>query len=152
MSNFIGKPEDIAKYLWQLDKNKEYEIKEHHKKRSLDANAYMWVLCQELAEKLRITKEEVYRKNVKELGKFEIIPLKDEAIDTFIKAWETKGLGWLCEIVGKSKLDGYTNLMIYYGTSVYDKKEMGVFLDGIIQECENVGIPTLTKEQIDKLK
>jgi hypothetical protein len=112
----------------------------------------MWVLCQELAEKLRITKEEVYRKNVKELGKFEIIPLKDEAIDTFVKAWETKGLGWLCEIVGKSKLDGYTNLMIYYGTSVYDKREMAIFLDGIIQECENVGIPTLTKEQIDKLK
>ena len=37
----IGTPKKIMAYLWDLDENKEYEIKVHKKKRSLDANAYM---------------------------------------------------------------------------------------------------------------
>ena len=42
------------------------ELKKYSKKRSLDCNAYMWVLIQEIAEKLStqdisITKEEIYR-------------------------------------------------------------------------------------------
>ena len=152
MSNFIGRPEDIAKYLWQLDKEKKYEIKEYKEKRSLDANSYMWVLCKELADKLRITKEEVYKKNIKEVGKFEIIPIKKEAVNTFINAWTIKGIGWFCDILGESKIPGYVNIIAYYGTSVYNTYEMGIFIDGIIQECESVGIPTLTEEQIKKLK
>jgi hypothetical protein len=152
MSSFIGRPEDIAKYLWQLDKEKKYEIKEYKEKRSLDANSYMWVLCKELADKLRITKEEVYKKNIKEVGKFEIIPIKKEAVNTFINAWTIKGIGWFCDILGESKIPGYVNLIAYYGTSVYNTYEMGIFIDGIIHECESVGIPTLTKEQVNNLK
>ena len=152
MSSFIGKPKEIAEYLWELDINKEYEIKEYHKKRSLDSNAYMWCLCKELADKLHITKEEVYKKNVKEVGKFEIIPIKKEAVNTFINAWSIKGLGWFCDILGESKIEGYMNIIAYYGTSIYNTYEMSLFIDGIIQECESVGIPTLTKEQIEKLK
>lgn len=152
MSSFIGKPKEIAQYLWELDKEKKYEIKEYHEKRSLDANAYCWVLCKELADKLNITKEEVYKKNIKETGKFEIIPIKNEAVDTFIRAWSSRGIGWLCDIFGESKIEGYTNVIIYYGSSQFNTKEMTVFLNGIIQECESVGIPTLTEEQIKKLK
>lgn len=152
MSSFIGKPKEIAQYLWELDQEKKYEIKEYHKKRSLDANAYCWVLCKELADKLNITKEEVYKKNIKETGKFEIIPIKNEAVDTFIRAWSSRGIGWLCDIFGESKIEGYTNVIIYYGSSQFNTKEMTVFLNGIIQECESVGIPTLTEEQIKKLK
>ena len=63
----IGSPQEISQYLWQLDPNKEYEIKEHKEKRSLDANAYCWILCKKIADKLHITKEEVYRKNIKEM-------------------------------------------------------------------------------------
>lgn len=152
MSSFIGKPKEIAQYLWELDQEKKYEIKEYHEKRSLDANAYCWVLCKELADKLNITKEEVYKKNIKETGKFEIIPIKNEAVDTFIRAWSSRGIGWLCDIFGESKIEGYTNVIIYYGSSQFNTKEMTVFLNGIIQECESVGIPTLTEEQIKKLK
>lgn len=152
MSSFIGKPKEISQYLWELDQEKKYEIKEYHEKRSLDANAYCWVLCKELADKLNITKEEVYKKNIKETGKFEIIPIKNEAVDTFIRVWSSRGIGWLCDILGESKIEGYTNIIIYYGSSQFDTKEMAVFLNGIIQECESLGIPTLTEEQIKQLK
>ncbi len=147
----IGTPKELLQYLWELDQDKQYEIKEYRQKRSLDANAYCWVLCKEIANKLHITKEEVYRKNIRDRGKFEIIPIKKEAIDTFINAWTSKGIGWICEIFGKSKLDGYKNIIAYYGTSVYDSKEMSIFIDGIVQEAKQLGIETLTLDELKKI-
>ena len=41
------------------------EIKKYRRKRSLDANAYAWVLMSKLAEVLHTSKEEVYEENVK---------------------------------------------------------------------------------------
>lgn len=41
------------------------EIKEHREKRSLDANAYFWVLVDRLAEKLRIPKTDIYRSYIR---------------------------------------------------------------------------------------
>lgn len=148
----IGKPQEISQYLWQLDPNKEYEIKEHKNKRSLDANGYCWVLCKKIADKLHITKEEVYRKNIKEMGKYEVIPIKNEAVGTFINAWTGKGIGWICESLSKSKFDGFTNLIAYYGSSVYDSKEMALLLDSIVQEAQSLDIETLTPDEIANLK
>lgn len=89
-------------------------LKKYRKKRSLDANAYMWTIAEKIAEKLGITKIEVYRDAIKEVGQCEVLPIKDEAVGTFISAWEHNGQGWLCEIIGKSKLKGYTNITAYY--------------------------------------
>lgn len=148
----IGSPKEISQYLWQLDPNKEYEIKEHKNKRSLDANGYCWVLCKKIADKLHITKEEVYRKNIKEMGKYEIFPIRNEAVETFINAWTGKGIGWICESLAKSKFDGFTNLIAYYGSSVYDSKEMALLLDSIVQEAQALDIETLTPDEIANLK
>lgn len=148
----IGTPEELSRYLWNLDKDKKYEIKEHKEKRSLDANGYCWVLCKKIADKLHITKEEIYKKNIKEVGKYEVIPIKNEAIETFVNAWTGKGIGWICEILSKSKIDGYTNLIAYYGSSIYDSKEMSLLLDGIVQEAQNLGIETLTPDELTNLK
>lgn len=148
----IGTPEEISKYLWQLDKEKQYEIKVYKKKRSLDANSYCWVLCKKIADELRITKEEVYRKAINEVGKFEIIPIKDEAVDTFINAWKSKGVGWICEVFNKSKIEGYTNLIAYYGSSIYNSKEMSILIDSIVSEAKELKIETLTPNELERLK
>ena len=50
----IGTPEELSRYLWQLDKNKKYEIKEYKEKRSLNSNSYAWKLITELGNVLRI--------------------------------------------------------------------------------------------------
>lgn len=90
------------------------DIKKYRKKRSLDSNAYMWIIAEKIAERLGITKKEVYRDAIKEVGQCEVLPIKDEAVETFINAWKHNGQGWLCEIIGKSKLEGYTNITAYY--------------------------------------
>ena len=57
------------------------QVKKHSTKRSKSQNAYMWELISQLADKLRIKKEDVYRSYIKDYGSFEIIPIKEEAVD-----------------------------------------------------------------------
>ena len=89
------------------------ELKKYKKKRSLDANAYMWVLVSKIQEKLNIPKEDIYRDAIKNIGVYEVIPVKDEAVERFVEAWKHNGLGWICETT-KSKLEGFTNVIAYY--------------------------------------
>lgn len=44
------------------------EVKPWRKKRSLDANAYCWVLIDKLSERLGESKESIYRKYIRDLG------------------------------------------------------------------------------------
>lgn len=62
------------------------------------------------------------------------------------------GIGWVCEEIGKSKIEGYTNVKAYYGSSTYNSKEMARLIDSIVEDCKLQGIPTDTPEQIAKYK
>ncbi|MCR5786970.1 MAG: hypothetical protein K6G28_04650 [Acholeplasmatales bacterium] len=134
------------------DKELTIQIKEYRQKRSLSQNAYMWVLLNELAKILFRTKEEIYKDLVKDYGVFEILPLRNEAVKRFEHNWSKNGLGWFTEIIGTSKLKGYTNLIAYYGSSTYDTKEMTRLLDAVVRECHDLGIDTLTMSEIMLLK
>lgn len=146
----VGTIEQIIQYLFKQDKTKKYEVKEYKEKRSLDANAYAWVLLGKLQDKLHIPKEEMYRDAIQTIGSYEVIPIKNEAVNKFRQAWSKNGLGWITETT-KSKLDGYTNVLAYYGSSIYDTKEMSRFIELIIQECEQLDIETKSKAEIDSL-
>ena len=119
-------------------------------KRSLNANGYFWHMLGELQEKLRTPKEDLYRQYIYGCGAYDTYCMKDEAVDTFIKTWTSRGLGWLVDTM-KSKIDGCTNVLAYRGTSDYTKDEMAVLLDQVVQDCIDQGIPTKRKEDIDKL-
>ena len=111
----------------------------------------MWVLVSKIQEKLNIPKEDVYRDAIKNIGVYEVIPVKDEAVERFIEAWKHNGLGWVCETT-KSKLEGFTNVIAYYGSSTYNTKEMSRLVDLIVQECKQLNIETMTPEQLSVLK
>ncbi len=136
-----------------LDKVLNCKLKRFRKKRSLDANAYFWVLCGKLAAKTRQCKSDIYRSLIKEIGdNYEIVPIKDEAVDTWCKNWEQKGEGWQYDILGESKLEGYTNVCCYYGSSAYDTKQMSELIDLVVFECKEQGIETLTPDEIESMK
>lgn len=118
-------------------------VKVFREKRSLSQNSYMWVLLDKLAEKLNRCKEDIYITLVRDYGTFEILPVRNDAAKRFIKLWQARGLGWVCEELGESKLDGYTKLIAYYGSSTYNTKEMTRLIDAVIQECEMQGIQTM---------
>lgn len=138
--------------LLRDDKDLTIQVKEYKEKRTLSQNAYLWVLCGEIAKITILSKEEVYRQYVKDFGVYEILPIKNEVVDSFILKWGKNGIGWFCEKLGKSKIENYTNVIAYYGSSTYDTKEMARLMDAVIRDCETIGINTLTKEQISLLE
>lgn len=59
------------------DKKLNVEATRWYKKRSLNANAYLWVLIGKLAEKLNISNIEVYKKHIKEAGKYTVLQMEE---------------------------------------------------------------------------
>ena len=145
--------EDLGKAMSIVRNHKDrlydLEVKEHKKKRSLDANAYAWVLINKIADALRITPIEVYRQAIQNVGgNYEVIPIKEEAADHFKQVWEAQGLGWPCVDMGKSKLQGFRNLRAYYGSSTFSVSQMQVFIDNLVQDCRALNIETLTPDKL----
>lgn len=125
------------------DKPLAVTVKEFRQKRSLSQNAYLWVLLDKLAEKVNRSKEDIYKIYIKDFGVFEYLPIKNEAVERFISCWSKNGIGWFTDDLGESKLDGYTKLIAYYGSSTYNSKEMARLIDAVIQDCEEQGIQTM---------
>lgn len=100
----VGTIKQIITWLLKQESSKQYEVKEVKAKRSLDSNAYAWVLLGKLQNELNIPKEEIYRDLIRNIGSYEIVPIRDEAVEKFRKAWSKNGVGWITETM-KSKLE-----------------------------------------------
>lgn len=133
-----------------IGKELSVEIKPYKARRSLDANSYCWVLCQKLSEKIGGTKEDIYKEAIRKAGQFDYIAVTDSATEQFLKAWQGKGLGWYAE-ASESKIDGCKKIMVYYGSSVYDSKEMTHLIGYIVDECKDNGIETMTPTEIARM-
>lgn len=127
------------------------KIGKFKKKRSLDANAYCWVLMGKIAEKTNIPKDEVYRNAIRGIGgNYDVVCIQDKAVDSLCSAWARNGVGWQTDTM-PSKLDGCTNVMLYYGSSTYDTEQMSRLIDNIVQDCKALGIETKSGAEIDSL-
>ena len=140
----------------QYDALKEHdlsvEIKRFRRKRSLDANAYAWVLIDKLAQATGVRKEEVYREAIRNIGGASAtVCVPTKAVEQLCKNWRRNGLGWQVEIL-PSKLDGCTNAILYYGSSVYDTKQMSSLIDLLVQDCRQLGIETLPPRELEALE
>mgnify|MGYP004508248359 FL=1 len=142
----IGNAEKIIQWLFQQDREKIFEIKEKKAKRTLTQNAYYWVLLHELAKALKIDNDTAHKMMLERYGVYEVISVQS-GIDLtgYFKYFDEIGSG---TVNGKQ----FTHYKIFKGSSQMDSKEFAVLLDGIISDCEELGIPTLTKEEIAKLK
>ena len=142
---------DDLKLIIANKKELSVEIKAYRKKRSLDSNSYCFILCQKIAETINSTKELVYQKIIKEVGQFELMPIKNEAVERWQKVWDGKGLGWFSEVLEDSKLPGYKKIISYYGSSVYDTKEMSLLINEIVSQCKELNIETMTPIELQRL-
>lgn len=157
VSLFEGKGEQLLTLAVKADFREEYdelkdhpvtvEIKRERGKRSRNANAYCWVLCDMIAEKIGSTKVEVYRESIRQVGVCKAFSdLSESDLRTLETAWGRLGIGWLTE-----RIDDAT-LMCYYGSSEYNVKQMSRLLDNLIQDAQALGITTKTPDEIEKMK
>lgn len=131
------------------------EIKKHNPGRSKDANAFCWALCSDIGKALTppISKEDVYRKAIREVGEYEPLPIREDGVETFQRRWATHGTGWFAEVVDNSKLKGYKLVFAYYGSSTYDTASMSKLIDYLVDEAQQMGLQIpAAKEQEEMLK
>ncbi len=160
----IGTQNEIIKsILDKLEKDVMYDviIKKHKNKRSLNANAYCWVLLEKMAKVLHTNKTDLYIKMLKDYGQFEYIIVKKSKVD-MIKARIDEqrederyramvDLGKVTVESERGETEG-EQLQMYIGSSNYDTKEMARFIDGIVNECKDLNIETMTPAELDLLK
>ena len=141
----VGTIEQIIQYLFIQDRTKKYEVKEYKKKRSLNANNYFWELTTELANVLKMDKEEVYFNLLQKYGQSEMVSVVANIdVRPYFKYYIE---------AGESILNGKTfkHYKVYKGTSEMNSKEMWILTEGLISECETQNIPTKPKEEITSL-
>lgn len=121
------------------------------KKRSLDANAYFWVLADRLAAATGIPKEDIYRNAVRDIGgNTETVCIRADAAQKFREAWKRNGLGWISEEF-PAIAPGYVNVILYYGSSTFDTAQMARLIDNTVQDCRAAGVDTMTPDEITEM-
>lgn len=161
MKPIVFRPEEWARVERVLAYQREHlkagkkyalEIKEYRERRSLDANAYCWVLIDKISAKMGIDKVEVYRKAIEDIGgNSDIVCAKTEAVESLRKAWERNGIGWLTETM-PSRIEGCTNVILYYGSSSYDTAQMSRLIDHVAQDAKALDIETLSPQELAVLE
>lgn len=141
-----------GKALGELEGGKTYtaEIRVKRKKRSLDANGYYWALCGEIARKLNLDKEEVYRRHIAGLGNYAVFGMREEAVALFERMWGSGHIGRFIETKA-AKTPGVVNVLAYYGSSDFDTVQMSRLIDNCIQDCKALDIETRSPEDIKSL-
>ena len=124
------------------------EIKKWRNKRSLDANAYFWLLTGKIAEVLKTDKDSVYLDLLDQYGVFRHYIGRPEAVEMMKKQYR------LVKELGEVTVNGQTGIQFqcFFGSSSYDTGEMSRLVDGAIQVAESLGIPTLPDADVKKMK
>lgn len=135
------------------------EVKRWRERRSLDSNAYYWVLLSRLAETLRISKPRLHNILLRRYGQIltvdgqqaiVMLPDTEEAEETALEAL-TFHVKPTSQVRSGFPVD-YRGYVLLRGSSDYDTKEMSALLDGLIDECKAVGIETATPAELERMR
>lgn len=132
----------------------EITVGEAKKKRSLNANAYFHYLIGKIADKLRMSK--IHCKNImlSRYGQYEFHDGKRLVIsvDSEIDMMNREDIH--CSAVGYGEIGGrkFTHYAIMKPSHLYDSREMSILIDGVISECNELGIQTITKTELERMK
>lgn len=136
------------------DRDLAVEIKPYRPRRSLDANAYAWVLIGKISEALTAeaggecaySKDEIYLHMLKQYGQGGIIKVRHRDRDSILRE-----IRYYEEHEQSSDGDA-SYYRVWIGSSNYDSAEMSLFLNGVIAECKQLGIETATPAELKRYK
>ena len=139
------------------DKDLKIEIYRQNQKRSLNANAYYWRLVGEMAKRLNVSNGYCHNQLLRRYGTL----LSDEEQPWAVRVPDTpEAIKRVDEdtelhLMPTSKVvveDGiYRIHMIIKGSHEYDTAEMSKLINGAVSEAQEMGIETMTPEEIQHL-
>ena len=134
-------------------------IKQYRKRRSLDANAYYWQLITKLADASGISKNRAHNLMLRRYGKLEevdghmiyvVVPDDDEGERKALEA-ETYHIKPTTEVKVASDGTPFRTYIMVRGSSTYDTNEMSKLIDGLVSECKEMGIETLSSQELERM-
>lgn len=147
--SFTVEDETVLREIEQLKNSKlSIKVNKWRKKRSLDSNAYCWVLMTKIAEAIGSSKDEVYEEMLRKYGYlyndddgYIVVTIRSDIdiskVQGHWKAYKNNGK--------------FTSYLMIKGSSEYDTKEMSHFVEQIVLEAQELGIQTLTPDEIAKM-
>ena len=131
----------------EAGKTYDVEIKEHKEKRSKNANDYSWVLQDKIAKALNMSLDEIHTQMVLDYGVVETFSIKAEAFDSAKRVFD------YFKILGESEAKGskFIHVRAGIGTHHYNTSEMATFINGVVQEAQQLGIETKTPAELAEL-
>ena len=135
------------------------QVKEYKAKRSLDANAYYWLLIGKLSKVLNISTSYCHNVMLRRYGTLEMYDDKpvylmiQDTDEASRKADEAEKYHIKPTSHVREGKDGkmYRTYMMLKGSHEYDTAEMATLIAGIRSECMNVGIQVETPDEISNL-
>ena len=113
-------------------------IQKSSKRRTLDQNAYLWCLLDEIAKAVRSSKWDVYLEMIERYGPWDLYASLPEAVDHLRRVFRVVRDRGTVVVSGKEVV----KCQCYPGSSTYDQEQMTVLLNGVVDECQRLGIPT----------
>jgi len=139
---------DDLKEIIAKGKELSVEIKQFRQKRSLDANSYLWVLLNKQAAVLNTNKDELYIQALSNYGVFTHIVVKANVVDRVISEWKT------VRELGNVTINGQDGIQLqcFFGSHDYNSKEFSTLLDGVVNDCKDLGIETISTNELERMK
>lgn len=143
----LFKKDKLLVEVSNLDKDKLYDVKisVYSDKRTKTMNSYYWVLLTQLANELRTSKDELHEQLIKRYSQRDYISLLANINPSdYFPYYEYQS-------TYKHSNNTFKSYLIFKRSSDMNKQEFSILLDGLISECKECGISTMTPEQVAEL-
>ena len=153
-----GKPLHEVEQFY--DKDLRLSLVQWREKRSLNANAYFYTLVDKLANELNVSKAYIHNLMLRKYGQLQTVDdrpvwvVLPETEEVMKNVDENESLHLRATSEVKEGKDGrmYRTYVMLKGSHELDTRDMGLLIDGVVSECHEIGIDTLTPNQIKELK
>lgn len=156
MLTFLSK--DKNKAFEEIDAIKDFEkltidAVKYVEKKSTQANAYLWQLCDKIAKHphINLTKDDIYLMHIRDYGVFVDVKIDANALDMLKRQYR------YVDILDEDEYVGFYGEPIkmltarcYYGSSTYSKAELSHLIDGVVETAKELGIDTWTDDEIQQ--
>lgn len=151
---FVGTASECARWLRARAAELEaagkddqlFEAREWRRKRSLTQNAYYWALLNRLGLALGYPRDELHGHMLREYGVYDAFTVRaDVPLRDYFRYYD---------VVRSGQMDGvrYSHVRAFKGSSEMDSAEFSKLLNGLIEECRQQGIETMTPEEAARLR
>lgn len=141
-----GYEEQVNKLVDGIKNGKSVKVKLEIKRerRSLNANALLWKVLQDLAEYHQTSRWDLYKKYIEEYGCFEYLAILKDALP------QLKSLFRVIKEHGTVKTaDGVelVRVQCFWGSSKYDTKQFSLLLDHVLQDAKEIGFDYVSEHE-----